>query len=112
RAAMEMSMLVPHGMIIALVDGEKFELYRNSGTETEPRLAAMSVPELQPHNKGAGVRHQVSPANPSANLLQEDAHAAAVAEWLNHEAINHRIGKLVIAAAPRTLGELRSYYHK
>jgi protein required for attachment to host cells len=109
---MEKNMLVPHGIVIALVNAEKFEVYRNAGTETEPRLAAVSLPELETHNKGAGVRHQVSPANPSGNLLEEDAHAAAVAEWLNLEALNHRFSRLVIVAAPRTLGELRRRYHK
>lgn len=105
-------MLLPRGIMIALVDGEKFELYRNEGTETEPRLGPLPVPELEPHNKRAGVHHQVSPSNPAGNLLEEDAHAAAVAQWLNHQALNHRIEKLVIAAAPRTLGEMRRYYHK
>lgn len=105
-------MLLPRGTMIALVDGEKFELYHNTRTETEPRLESLPVPELEPHNKGAGVRHQVSAADPSGKGLEEDAHAAAVAKWLNTQALNHRIDRLVIAAAPRTLGELRRYYHK
>lgn len=105
-------MLLPHGIAIALVNGAQFELYRNAATETEPRLENVPIPELEPHNKGAGVRHQVSPANPSGNLLEEDAHAAAVADWLNQEALAHKFERLVIAAAPRTLGELRRHYHK
>jgi protein required for attachment to host cells len=104
-------MLLPHGIMVALVDGERFEFYRNIGTETEPRMEALPTPDLAPHNKGAGVRHQVSPANPSRNLLDEDAHAAAVAGWLNQKSLNHSIERLVIAAAPRTLGELRRHYH-
>lgn len=105
-------MLLPHGIMIALADGEKFELYRNAGTEAEPRLTAIPVPDLKGHNRGAGVRHLTSAGNPADNLLDEDAHAAAVADWLNKEALGHRIEKLVIAAAPRTLGELRRHYHK
>ena len=105
-------MLLPHGIVIALINGARFELYCNAGTETEPRLDSMLTPDLEPHNKGAGVHHKVSPANPSGNLLEEDAHAAAVAEWLNREALAHRIERLVIIAAPRTLGELRRHYHK
>lgn len=97
--------------MVALVDGERFEFYRNDGTETEPRLEAIPTPDFEPHNKSAGVRHQVSPANPSASQLDEDAHAAAVANWLNKLALDHAIKSLVIIAAPRTLGELRHHYH-
>ena len=104
-------MLLPRGIMIALVNGERFEFYRNDGTETEPRLEAISTPDFELHNKGAGVRHKVSPANPSATQLDEDAHAAAVAKWLNSMALDHAIDRLVIAAAPRTLGELRRHYH-
>lgn len=105
-------MLLPHGIVVALANGARYELYRNAGTETEPRLEEVSVPALEARNKSAGVHHQVSPANPSGNLLEEDAHAAAVADWLNHEALTHKFEKLVIVAAPRTLGELRRHYHK
>lgn len=104
-------MLLPRGIMVALVDGERFEVFRNTGTETEPRLEAIPTPSLEPHNKGAGVRHQVSPANPSPSQLDEDAHAAAAAQWLNKMALDHEIERLVIAAAPRTLGELRRHYH-
>lgn len=105
-------MLLPHGAIIALVDGRNLELYRNAGDEAEPQLAAISPPALDEHNKAAGSRHYSSAGNPSGHLLDEDAHAAAVAGWLNAEVIGHRIEALVVFAAPRTLGELRRHYHK
>lgn len=105
-------MLIPHGIMVALVDGERFELYRNTGSAIEPKLELLPTPELDAHNRGSGARHQVSSANPSGNLLDEDAHAAAVAGWLNKTALEHGIEKrLVIAATPRTLGELRRHYH-
>jgi len=105
-------MLLPHGTIVALVDGKKFELYRNSGDEAEPSLATLDTPKLDEHNKGAGAHHYSSSGNPTGHLLDEDAHAAAVAAWLNHEVLGHRIENLVVIAAPRTLGELRRHYHK
>jgi protein required for attachment to host cells len=43
--------------------------------------------------------------------LEEDAFAAAAADWLNREAIANRIDDLIVIAAPRTLGELRRHYH-
>ena len=33
-------MLLPHGTVFAIVDGENFELYRNTGMEAAPRLTA------------------------------------------------------------------------
>lgn len=105
-------MLLPHGAVVALVDGEKFELFRNCGNEAEPNLAAVAAPQLDEHNKGSGSHHYSSSGNPQASLLNEDAHAAAVAEWLNGQVIGHKIEHLVVIAAPRTLGEMRRHYHK
>lgn len=105
-------MLLPHGAIIALVDGSKFELYRNSGNEAEPELAPLPAVKLDEHNHGSGGRHYSSAGNPQDSLQDEDAHAAGVAEWLNSQVLGHKIDKLVVIAAPRTLGELRKHYHK
>lgn len=105
-------MLLSHGTVIALVDGEKFELFRNSGNEAEPDLSPVATPQLDEHNKGAGSHHYSSSGNPQASLLNEDAHAAAVAEWLNRQVLGHKMEHLVVIAAPRTLGELRRHYHK
>lgn len=105
-------MLLPHGTVIALADGKKFELYRNKGNEASPELTALPSPDLHAHNKGSGAHHYSSAGNPQSHLLEEDAHAAAVAEWLNSQILGHKIDKLVVIAAPRTLGELRRHYHK
>lgn len=105
-------MLLPHGTVIALADGKKFELFRNGGNEAEPKLETMATPKLDEHNKGAGAHHYSSSGNPSEHLLEEDAHAAAVAGWLNQQVLGHKIDNLVVIAAPRTLGELRKHYHK
>jgi protein required for attachment to host cells len=105
-------MQLPHGTVVALVDGEKFELYRNSGNEAAPALSPMPSPNLDEHNKGAGTRHHSSSANPTGHQLDEDAHAAAAADWLNHQVLGHKIEHLVVIAAPRTLGELRRHYDK
>lgn len=105
-------MLLPHGAVIALVDGENLELYRNAGDEAAPELTALHVGRLDEHNKGSGGRHYSSSGNPTGHQLDEDAHAAAAAEWLNGEVLGHRIEQLVVFAAPRTLGELRKHYHK
>lgn len=103
-------MLVPHGTVIAVVDGEKFELHRNAGNEAAPEMVRMEAPKLREHNRDSGARHISSAANPTGHLLDEDAHAAAVAAWLNQQAVSHNIEHLIVVAPPRTLGELRRRY--
>jgi protein required for attachment to host cells len=104
-------MLIPHGTVIALVDGKNFELYRNSGNEAEPVLDAMDAPKLDTHNHSGGGHHSSS-ANPTGHLADEDAHANAAVQWLNSQVLGHRIDQLIVIAAPRTLGEMRHHYHK
>ena len=104
-------MLLPHGAVVAVVDGEKLELYRNIGNEAAAELSRMDAPKLDEHNKGSGARHITSSANPG-HLLGEDAHAAAVVGWLNQGATKGEIKHLVVVAPPRTLGEMRRHYDK
>jgi len=104
-------MLLPHGTVIALVDGQNLELYRNAGNEAEPELAALDAPKLDSHNH-SGSGHRSSPGNHADKQVSEDAHATAVVNWLNSQVLGHKIDKLVVFAPPRTLGELRRHYHK
>jgi protein required for attachment to host cells len=112
-------MLLPHGTVFAIVDGEKFELYRNAGPEAEPRLEAVTVPDLEATNFSAGVHDHDkisrftagAPKNRVARL-DEAGHVAAVADWLNSQVLAHRIDRLVVVADPRSLGELRRHFHK
>lgn len=103
-------MLLPHGTLVALVDGRHFELHRNAGTEAEPDLVPLPSPALDAHHKGAGTGHHASAANPDGHIHDEDAHVAAVAGWLNREARAGRIASLVVIAPPRALGEMRRHY--
>jgi protein required for attachment to host cells len=105
-------MLLPHGAVVAVVDGEKFELFRNDGNEAEPTLSVVAEPELEPHNRAAGARRDSSVANPTGHQLDEDSRAAAVTDWLNQQVLSRRIERLVVIASPRTLGEMRRRYHK
>jgi protein required for attachment to host cells len=112
-------MLLPHGTTFAVVDGTKFELYRNAGTEAEPRLDALTTPELEVTNFSAGVRqndahsrHTARTGDGSNDGVDEAAHAIAAADWLNGQVLQHKIDKLVVVADPRSLGEMRKRYHK
>ena len=101
-------MLIPHGTIVAIVDGAHFALLRNTGNETEPVLEAHAMPALDRHGHISG-GHK-SGHDPASQII-EAQHSASVVEWLNHGVLEHRIHDLIIVASPRTLGELRPHYH-
>ena len=105
-------MLIPHGAVIAVADGEKLHLFRNDGNESNPRLSGLSEPSIEGDNKDSGKRHHSSLANPDEKQLEEDSFAAATAEFLNRKALGTPDIGFVVIAAPKTLGELRKHYHK
>lgn len=105
-------MLLPHGTIVAVLDGQHVHLFRNGGDEAHLALAAVAAPHLDPGNSGSGGRHHASTANPQGARHREDGFAAAAAEWLNQQALGGQLQHLVVIADPRTLGELRRHYHK
>ncbi len=105
-------MLIPHGTIVALADGESLRILRNTGDENRPRLAEEDRPAIRPKGSDSGMRHHSSTANPDRRQLSEDDRAAAMAAWLNQEVLAGRIRHLLVIAAPKTLGELRLHYHK
>lgn len=105
-------MLLPKGTIVAVADGEKFNLFSNTGDEAHPALTAMPEPNVESVNKGSGSSHQSSSGNPDASQAAEDGFAGGIADLLNKRVLDGDISDLVIIAAPRTLGELRKSYHK
>ena len=105
-------MLLPKGTMVAVADGEKFNLFRNTGDEAHPALTAMPEPEVDSVNKGSGASHQSSSGNPDDSQAAEDGFAGGIANLLNKRVLEGEISDLVIIAAPRTLGELRKSYHK
>lgn len=112
-------MLLPKGTVFAIVDGENFELYRNTGMEASPRLTSIDVPDLETTNYSAGAKDHDKDSRMAAGTptgrqsrLEESAHVAAVTNWLNAEVLQNRIEKLVVVADPRSLGEMRRHYHK
>lgn len=112
-------MLLPKGTVFAVVDGEHFELYRNSGLESDPKLEQLETPDLEATNYSAGVRDHdkisrftAGAPKDKVDKLEESASVTAVTEWLNQQVLDRKIEKLVIVADPRSLGEMRHHYHK
>lgn len=106
-------MRLPHKAHLAIVDGSRFMLMQNVGSHIEPSLKEIASPEVTGSNFSAGVRHQDHAGQRLGRTdLNELAHAAAVAEWLNRAILEGRIERLGIVADPKTLGEMRRHYHK
>ncbi|MFC3214772.1 MULTISPECIES: host attachment protein [Novosphingobium] len=112
-------MLLPHGTVFAIVDGEKFELYRNTGMESEPQLTALNAPALEATNYSAAAnnhdkisRFQSGAPKDRLDKMEEAAHVTAVAQWLNGQVLDRQIDKLVVVADPKSLGQMRRHYHK
>ncbi|MHA6332610.1 baeRF12 domain-containing protein [Qipengyuania sp. CAU 1752] len=105
-------MKCPHNAHVAVVDGERFIVMKNVGQPLDPRLEVVEEPDLKASNYSAGVRHQDDIGQRHGRTqLEELAHGAAVAEWLNSKAIANDMDDLLIIADPKTLGEMRRHYH-
>ena len=105
-------MRLSHNAHVAIVDGTRFVVMRNTGQALEPKLEAVGEPDLDPTNFSAGVRHQDPGSQQTgATDLNELAHGAAASEWLNAKAKAGEIEELLIIADPKTLGEMRRHYH-
>lgn len=106
-------MKVPPRALVALANGERFVLMRNVGEAFDPRLERIGELDLELTNFAAGARHRDPAGQRSGSTaIDELAHGAAVAEWLNAKALKGRLGQIVIAADPRTLGQIRQHCHK
>ncbi|WP_374406782.1 host attachment protein [Pelagerythrobacter sp.] len=105
-------MKLPHKAYVALVDGNTFVVMRNKGQAFEPVLEAVEKPDLDATNFSAGVRHQDTIGQQHGRTdLNELAHGAAAAEWLNAKAIAGEVDNVLVIADPKTLGEMRRHYH-
>lgn len=106
-------MNIPHKAHVVIANGEKFLLMRNAGPSQEPKLEKVDNLDLLLTNFSAGIRHQDNGSQPNQSTnIDELAHGAAIAEWLNDKVLKNELGKLVVAADPRTLGQIRQHYHK
>ena len=104
-------MMLAKGTIIAVADGEKLNLFRNTGDELVLKLTALPPPSVDGEAGTSGGR-QSSSGNPDRNQAGEDGFSAGIAQLLNREVLSGSIEGLVIIAAPRALGEMRKHYHK
>lgn len=105
-------MQYPHGTTIAVTDGQKLRVFRNTGNEQHLRLLELPEPDVHAHSRGATRQHHSGAANPAERQVEEDSYAMAAAGWLNSQVLAGQIDQLYVVAPPRTLGELRRHYHQ
>ena len=106
-------MKIPHNALVALANGEKLVVMRNAGEPFSPRLEHVADLDLELTNFSAGVRHQDPAGQRNGSTdIDELAHGAAIAEWLNERALGGELEAVVIAADPKTLGQIRRNCHK
>ncbi len=104
-------MQLPNGAVVAVADGEKFNLFRNDGDEGGLKLVAVAHDAIDSDHQGSSAGRHSSAANPDGAQDDEDGHSAGVAEFLNKKVLEGKIANLVVIAAPRTLGAVRKHYH-
>ena len=106
-------MNIPPGAHVAVIDGARFLMLRNGDDAQHPNLSVADEPELELTNFSSGKqRHSITTNQHNGNDLEEAAHVAAVAQWLNHRVLTNRISQLIVVADKRSLGELRRHWHK
>ena len=103
-------MILPKGATVAVVDGEKLVMFKNTG-DHEPQLSALEAPAVAAATAGSN-GHQSSAANPDDSTRAEDGFAVGVATMLNAQALSGDFDHLLVIAAPKTLGELRKHWGK
>ncbi len=105
-------MQLPTGATVAVADGEKLVLFRNTGHEMLPKLTVFTGAEVDGDHPGADTGHHSSSANPDEAKVDHHGFAVGVADLLNRRVLSGDIAQLVIIAPPGTLGELRKHYHQ
>ena len=103
-------MILSPGTLVAVIDGETLNLFKNSGAHT-PELTALPTGSVPDRTSGTA-GHRSSSANPDNDTQAEDGFAAGVAALLNQMALSGEVEDLVVIAPPRALGELRKHWHK
>jgi protein required for attachment to host cells len=101
-------MQIPTGALVAVTDGERFNLFRNSGDEAQPKLTAVAHAAIDGDHKGSGSGHQSSSANPDGGQAGEDGFSVGAAEFLNKQVLEGKIASLIVIARRAPSGSCAS----
>jgi protein required for attachment to host cells len=117
---------IPHDALVVVADGRKMLLFRNEGDTQYPKLEVITheekdIPAREDFGRdepgtmrdyGAGMQQRSGYEETDFQQLEENRFAAEVAEMLRKRALRNEFSQLIVAAPPKTLGELRKHYHK
>lgn len=117
-------MTIPNQALVLIADGRKYLFLRNEGDEVYPDLQVEE--HSMQHNPADRDQKTDAPGRSFSRAssgrsameetdfhqLEEDRFAAETADLLRQRALAGDFEQLIIAAPPRTLGELRKHYHK
>ncbi len=116
-------MRIEPNTLILVADGRKLLLLRNDGTVGTPELVVdhgeeQSNPpdrdqktDAQGQSPGSFGPGQSSAGEADYHQQAEDRFAVHAAGLLNKRALANKLDKLIVIAAPTTLGMLRRHYH-
>lgn len=114
-------MQVPHQSVVMVVDGRKLLFLRNEGDADYPNLQVEHAEErVNPADRDQKTDAAGAASSTRSGTMEEvdfhqqeeDRFAADAADLLKRRALANDFEKLIVVAAPRTLGELRKHYHK
>jgi protein required for attachment to host cells len=101
---------IPREAWVLVADGASARLFRNLGSETgQVRLHQQEALQLDP---AEGAMPSVLPADMPLREAEEASFARQLAQRLNQDALEGRYRHLVLAADPRTLGQIRVLLHE
>lgn len=115
-------MRIPHGALVLVADGRKLVLFRNAGDGVYPALK--EVDKVEDDNPPARVQKSDAPGHVRASggggrsayddcnyHMQEEAQfAKQAAALLSRQVATSGADGVIVAADPRTLGEMRRHY--
>jgi protein required for attachment to host cells len=104
-------MQYPHGATIAVTDGRRLRIFRNTGDEVHLKLEELPEPAVAAHGHGATRAHHGGNPNPTERKQEETSYASSVAHYLNGQVLAGHITQLFLVAPPHALGELRPRLH-
>ena len=117
-------MHLPHNSVVLVADGRKMLFLRNEGDNTFPNLIVEEAQEQDnPATRDQATDSAGRASSPQGaaqssveptdfHQLEEDRFAAEAADVLKTRALKNDYDSLIVAAPPKTLGELRKHYHK
>ncbi|MEJ8476395.1 host attachment family protein [Roseibium algae] len=115
---------IDHNTWVLVGDGEKALIFNNEGDDVFPNLQVIRHLEIEnpktsdqgtdaPGRNNSGPGHQKSAMEPTDwHTMEKHRFAKGMADMLYKAAHKGRFDKLVVAAPPMILGDLRKAFHK